>query len=144
MALLVRLWRRLPEGLRELMLYGFASALALGLDWGLLLALTTLGVNYLVASGTGFVSGIAITYLLSVAVVFHHRPVADRRREFAGFVGVGLAGLVLTQGLMALWVEALRLHPGVAKIPTAGIVFVFNFTVRRALLFKAPRIAAQP
>lgn len=143
MTSLAQLWRRLPEGLRELMLYGFASALALGLDWGLLLALTALGVNYLIASGTGFVSGIAVTYLLSVAVVFRHRPVADRRREFAGFVGVGLAGLVLTQGLMALWVEVLHLHPGVAKIPTAGIVFVFNFTVRRALLFKAPRAAVQ-
>lgn len=134
-----RLWRRLPEELRELMLYGFASALALGLDWGLLLALTTLGVNYLLASAMGFVSGIAVTYLLSVSMVFRYRPVADRWREFVGFVGVGLAGLILTQGLMALWVEVLRLHPGVAKIPTAAIVFMFNFTVRRALLFKAPR-----
>jgi hypothetical protein len=139
MSLLVQLWRRLPEGLRELMLYGFASALALGLDWGLLLALTALGVNYLVASATGFISGMAITYVLSVSLVFRHRPVADRRREFVGFIGVGLAGLVLTQGLMALWVEALHMTPGLAKIPTAGIVFVFNFTVRRALLFKAPR-----
>ena len=57
---------------------------------------------------------------------------------WVGAVASGLAGLVLTQGLMVLWVEALRLHPGLAKIPTAGIVFVFNFTVRRALLFKAP------
>lgn len=144
MSTALQLWRRLPEGLRELMLYGFASALALGLDWGLLLALTALGVNYLVASATGFVSGIAITYVLSVSMVFRHRPVADRRREFVGFIGVGLAGLVLTQGLMALWVGGLHLHPGLAKIPTAGIVFVFNFTVRRALLFKAPRTVAQP
>ncbi|PIB93294.1 GtrA family protein [Caulobacter sp. FWC2] len=139
---MIRLWRLLPEGLQELALYGLASALALGLDWGLLLALTALGVNYLVASATGFVSGMAATYLLSVSMVFRHRPVADRRREFVGFVGVGLAGLVLTQGLMALWVEALHLSPGLAKIPTAGIVFVFNFTVRRALLFKAPKSLA--
>lgn len=135
---MIRLWRLLPEGLRELALYGLASALALGLDWGLLLVLTTLGVNYLVASGIGFTSGIAITYLLSISVVFRHRPVADRRRELLGFIGVGLAGLILTQGLMALWVEGLRMTPGLAKIPTAGIVFLFNFTVRRALLFKAP------
>lgn len=140
MGLVAQLWRRLPEGLRELVLYGFASALALGLDWGVLLGLTALGVNYLVASGTGFTSGIAITYLLSIAVVFRHRPVADRKREFIGFIGVGFAGLVLTQGLMALWVEALGMSPGLAKIPTAGIVFLFNFTVRRALLFRAPRI----
>jgi putative flippase GtrA len=138
MGLVPQLWRRLPEGLRELVLYGLASALALGLDWGMLLGLTSLGVNYLVASATGFTSGIAITYLLSISVVFRHRPVADRKRELIGFIGVGFAGLVLTQGLMALWVEALHMTPGLAKIPTAGIVFLFNFTVRRALLFKAP------
>lgn len=136
---MIRLWRLLPEGLRELALYGLASALALGLDWSVLLGLTSLGVNYLVASGTGFTSGVAVTYLLSISVVFRHRPVADRRREFVGFLGVGLAGLILTQGLMALWVEVLRMPPGLAKIPTAGIVFLFNFTVRRALLFRAPR-----
>jgi putative flippase GtrA len=140
-----QLWRRLPEGLRELVLYGLASALALGVDWGLLLVLTKLGVNYLVASGTGFTSGIAVTYLLSISVVFRHRPVADRKREFVGFLAVGLAGLILTQGLMALWVERLHMTPGLAKIPTAGIVFLFNFTVRRALLFRAPRVdAARP
>jgi hypothetical protein len=32
--------------------------------------------------------------------------------------------------------------PGLAKIPTAGIVFLFNFTVRRALLFRAPAAAS--
>ena len=140
-----QLWRRLPEGLRELVLYGLASALALGVDWGLLLVLTRFGVNYLVASATGFASGIAVTYLLSISVVFRHRPVADRGREFVGFLGVGLAGLILTQGLMALWVGRLHMTPGLAKIPTAAVVFLFNFTVRRALLFRAPRVdAARP
>lgn len=102
-------------------------------------------MNYLLASGAGFTSGIGVTYILSVSMVFRHRPVADRKREFVGFLGVGLAGLILTQGLMALWVERLHMTPGMAKIPTAGVVFLFNFTVRRALLFRAPRVdAARP
>lgn len=139
MSLLADLWRRLPAALRELGLYGLASAAALAVDWGLLLVLNGAGLNYLVAAAMGFTAGIAVTYLLSVSVVFRYRPIADRRREFAGFLGVGLAGLVLTQLLMALWVERIGMAPGLAKIPTAGVVFVFNFTVRRALLFRAPR-----
>jgi putative flippase GtrA len=140
MTLVRALWLRLPVGLRELGLYGLASAAALAVDWGLLLGLTDIGVGYLVASGVGFCAGIGITYLLSISLVFRHRTVVDRRREFIGFFGVGLAGLVLTQLLMALWVERLGLTPGLAKIPTAGLVFIFNFTVRRALLFSAPAI----
>jgi len=139
MNLLADLWRRLPVALRELGLYGLASAAALAVDWGLLLVLHGAGLNYLVATAIGFSAGIAVTYGLSVSVVFRHRPIADRKREFAGFLGVGLAGLVLTQLLMAFWVERLAMAPGLAKIPTAGLVFVFNFTVRRALLFRAPR-----
>ncbi len=139
MSLPADLWRRLPVGLRELGLYGLASAAALAVDWGLLLVLHGAGVNYLVATAIGFSAGIAVTYFLSISVVFRHRPIADRKREFAGFLGVGIAGLVLTQLLMALWVERLAMAPGLAKIPTAGLVFVFNFTVRRALLFRAPR-----
>jgi len=139
MSLLADLWRRLPVGLRELGLYGLASAAALAVDWGLLLVLHGAGLNYLVATAIGFSAGIAVTYGLSVSVVFRHRPIADRKREFAGFLGVGLAGLVLTQLLMAFWVERLAMAPGLAKIPTAGLVFIFNFTVRRALLFRAPR-----
>ncbi len=142
MSLLVDLWRRLPVGLRELGLYGLASAAALAVDWGLLLVLHGAGLNYLLATAIGFCAGIAVTYGLSVSVVFRHRLIADRKREFAGFLGVGIAGLVLTQLLMALWVERLGMAPGLAKIPTAGLVFVFNFTVRRALLFRAPRASA--
>ena len=142
MTLVLDLWRRLPVGLRELGLYGLASAAALAVDWGLLLLLTDIGVEYLAASAVGFSAGIGITYLLSISMVFRHRAVVDRRREFIGFFGVGLAGLILTQLLMALWVERLGMTPGLAKIPTAGLVFVFNFTVRRALLFRAPRASA--
>lgn len=132
----LRLWRRLPAGLREFGLYGLASAVALLADWGALLALTQVGLNYLLASAAGFLLGMAVAYALSIAFVFRVRPILDRRREFAGFLAVGLAGLLLTQGLMALWVEALGLGPGLAKAPTAGIVFLFNFSVRRALLFR--------
>lgn len=140
--MLSKVYDRLPLGLRELCLYGLASAVALAVDWGLLLLLTDIGVEYLVASAAGFCAGIFVTYGLSVSMVFRHRAVVDRRREFIGFFGVGLAGLALTQLLMMLWVERLGLTPGLAKIPTAGLVFIFNFTVRRALLFRAP--AAQP
>jgi putative flippase GtrA len=138
MSLPVQLWRRLPVGLRELVLYGIASAAALSVDWGLLLVLTGAGVNYLLAAATSFLAGMVVTYTASVRVVFKHRAVADKRREFAGFLGVGLLGLALTQLLMALWVERVGLSPAIAKAPTAVLVFIFNFTVRRALLFRAP------
>jgi putative flippase GtrA len=132
------LYHRLPLGVRELMAYGLASAAALSVDAALLVVLIDLGAHYLVAAAVGFCAGIGIAYGLSVSMVFRHRAIADRRREFAGFLAVGLVGLVLTQLLMAFWVSLIGLEPPLAKLPTAGLVFVFNFVARRTLLFSRP------
>jgi len=132
------LYHRLPLGLRELLAYGLASAAALSVDAALLVVLIDFGVHYLAATAVGFCAGIAVAYALSVSMVFRHRAIADRRREFAGFLAVGLVGLVLTQLLMAFWVSLVGLEPPLAKLPTAGLVFVFNFVARRTLLFSRP------
>jgi len=132
------LYHRLPLGVRELLAYGLASAAALSVDAALMVVLIDLGAHYLVATAVGFCAGIAIAYALSVSMVFRHRAVADRRREFAGFLAVGIIGLVLTQLLMAFWVSLVGLEPPIAKLPTAGLVFVFNFVARRTLLFSRP------
>ncbi|PTS90321.1 MULTISPECIES: GtrA family protein [unclassified Caulobacter] len=132
------LYHRLPLGVRELLAYGLASAAALSVDAALMVVLIDLGAHYLVATAVGFCAGIAVAYGLSVSMVFRHRAIADRRREFAGFLAVGMIGLVLTQLLMAFWVSLIGLEPPVAKLPTAGLVFVFNFVARRTLLFSRP------
>jgi len=53
----------------------------------------------------------------------------------AGFVVTGVLGLLLNEALMELFVEHIGLTVAIAKIPTAGAVFLFNFTARRTLLF---------
>ncbi len=116
--------------------YFLVSLAALALDYGLLVALTALGrVHYLISAAVGFTAGLALNYALSVAFVFHERRLADRRWEFVGFALVGLAGLVLNEGLMKLFVESAGLGYALAKIPATGVGFVFNFGLRRALLF---------
>jgi putative flippase GtrA len=125
--------------LGDLVKYGFASAAALALDYGLLLVCTRLlGLDYLVAAAIGFTSGLLLVYVLSIRVVFEDRRSKRPAEEFAGFVAIGVVGLLLNESLLYLFVEHVSLTPAVAKIPTAGLCFAFNFTLRRALLFSAP------
>jgi putative flippase GtrA len=120
----------------DLVKYGFASGAALALDYGLLIiCYKLLGVNYLLAAAIGFVAGLGLVYLLSVRYVF-----SDRRRlrpgpELVGFLVTGLIGLLLNEALLSVFVETACMSVALAKIPTAGCVFMFNFTARRALLF---------
>lgn len=142
-AMATRDWR-LARLLVDLVKYGFASAAALALDYGLLLLLhETFGVDYLVAAAIGFSSGLLLVYFSSVAFVFRDRRSMRPAIEFGAFVAVGIVGLVLNETLMYVFVEHVRLTAAWAKIPTAGFVFAFNFTARRALLFSAPSPGAK-
>jgi putative flippase GtrA len=126
-------WRGVAD---ESVRYLAASALALALDFGLYSGLIRLaGVDYLVAAPIGFALGLATIYTLSVAWVFRHRRVQDRRAEFALFALVGLAGMALNQGVLYVGVERLALSYEIAKLVSAGLVFGFNFGTRKLLLF---------
>jgi putative flippase GtrA len=134
-----------PEGgarlIADLLKYGLASLLALALDFSVLMIChRLLGFNHLLAAAAGFLSGLALVYLLSVRVVFRDRRRVSSGVEIAGFLLSGLAGLALTEALMYVFVDQAGFTAPLSKIPTAGLVFLFNFTARRGLLFaRGPR-----
>jgi putative flippase GtrA len=120
----------------DLVRYGIASVGALALDAGTMLFLNkALGVNYLVAAAVGFTSGLALVYWLSVRYVFGDIRRLRPSQEILGFLVTGLIGLLLNEILMSMFVERVGLSVALAKIPTAGFVFLFNFSARRVLLF---------
>jgi putative flippase GtrA len=116
--------------------YFGASALALAVDLGAYSGLIRLaGVHYLAAAPIGFSLGLAVVYTLSVRWVFRHRRLKDARAEFTLFALLGLAGLVLNEGIIYAGVEWLALGYEPAKLLSAGVVFCFNFGSRKLLLF---------
>lgn len=125
----------------DLVRYGLVSVAALACDYGLLLALTAGGLHYLAAAAVSFSVGIGVAYALSVRFVFADRRDTSRVREAVGFFAVGLAGLLLTQLLLFLFVSGLSIDVAIAKIPTTACVFVFNFLARRGLVFTGLRPA---
>lgn len=123
----------------EMWKYFLVSAVALAIDYSLLVGLTSIGhVHYLVSAGVGFAAGLLVSYALSVAFVFRQHGLSDRRLEFLGFMLIGLAGLALNELLMGFFVETVGLGYALAKIPATGVGFLFNFGVRRAFLFTKP------
>ena len=120
------------EGVR----YFGASALALLLDLATLSALVRLAdVHYLIAAPAGFALGLGLIYLLSVRWVFAERRLADAKVEFALFGLIGLAGMGINELVIYAGVEQFALSPEQAKIPSAALVFCFNFASRKLLLF---------
>jgi putative flippase GtrA len=133
--------RKLPSGWirntgQELIRAGMVSVLALSVDLGLLLLLANVfHQHYLLAASTGFVAGLAINYILSTKWVFRSRRGVPSHIEFMIFSAVGFVGLGLTDLLMFVFVSWLHIPLAISKICTAGVVFCWNFTARKLLLF---------
>lgn len=144
-AALVHIRRLIEERrqfLADLIRYGLLSALALGLDWSLLVGLVQSGLNYVPAATISFLAGMAVTYFGSVVFVYAGRRSYPMLTEALGFFLIGIAGLLVNIFLLFVFVKLIGLPVGFAKGPTAIFVFLFNFATRRLLLFaQGPRLA---
>jgi putative flippase GtrA len=120
----------------ELLRYFLCSALALGVDLTVFSLAISYDIGWATAAAGGFTFGLLVAYFLSIRFAFAHRSMSDARLEFALFALSGILGLALTQ--LVLWVMIVQLEAQVhaSKLLAAGFVFVFNFTVRKLLLFR--------
>lgn len=123
--------------LREFLLYLIVSGAALGVDTAVFNLSLRAGLALAWAAALGFSLGLALVYVASSLHIFKAHRLADRRIEFVLFALIGMAGLALTELLLWLLVGPLQLAPLAAKFATAGAVFLFNFSLRKALLFTA-------
>lgn len=120
----------------EFVRYFVASGGALGVDFGLYRLSLAIGLAYPLSALIGFCAGAVVAYLASIAWVFEARSVRRASVEFGIFVAIGVAGLALTEALLWLQVERFGLPPLWSKVGAAGVVFVFNFIVRKTMLFR--------
>jgi len=123
------------SGLVQFLRYGTVSAFALLVDVGLLLGFVSLGFHYVLAATLAFLCGVVIVYFGSIYWVFPKRSVTDERKEMFTFFIIGLIGLLLTDGLLYVFVEWVDFSVILAKGSATIVVFLFNFITRKFLLF---------
>lgn len=124
--------------LRQFVLYGAISVAALAVDYCLLIFLTEyVGLYYLVSASISFLAGMLLVYVTSISFIFDERRLTSTSLELTGFVAIGVAGLVLNGLLLWAITSGTPLGYQLAKLPTAGIVFLFNYVARRHLLFSS-------
>lgn len=123
---------------RELLHYFAASLVALLVDLGIFsVTIRLLGVPWFWAATLGFAVGVATVYWFSIRWVFSSRRMKHApRSEFLVFIGIGVAGLCVTQAVLWAGIEGLHAQPELVKVAAAGATFLFNYAVRKMLLFR--------
>ena len=132
------LWRKSSSGKRVKKHLGpFVGFVAAGgtatvINYALFVLLYWAGMNYLIASTLGYVSGIVVSFTINRYLVF--RDSEKQPRQFLRYTAIYLVALVAQLGLLELGVR-LGLDPLVANAIALVIVVIANFFVIRRFVF---------
>ena len=94
------------------------------------------GLYYLAANTLAVVAGTIVVYLAAVYWVFLRRRVQTPGLELGLFALIGVGGLGVNSGALWLLTETGGLHYAASKIGAAGASFLFNFLLRKFVLFR--------
>jgi putative flippase GtrA len=120
------------EAFRYCLVSGFAFLVDIGVLW---ILVQYFSWWYLAAATASFLSGIVLGYVLSIRMVFNYRRLKDQRIEFLSFAAIGGVGLAINAAVMFAAVKYFGFYYLLAKCVAAGFTFMFNFFVRRQMLF---------
>ncbi len=116
--------------------YFLVGGVAFILDISTLYLLTEFAnCYYLTAAGIAFLLGLTINYVLSVYWVFDYRAVNNRILEFLIFTVIGLIGLAINEVILYVLTEKLAVYYVFSKVFSTMIIFIFNFGMRKIMLF---------
>ena len=95
-------------------------------------------IHYLWAGVGSFLVSTLANYLVSVRIVFRSGSRFPRLLEVGVIYAVSATGLVWHQLILYFCVERLSIHVMLAKVMAIGLVFFWNYLVRRNYIFAVP------
>lgn len=142
---MVQRWRRMNiriligktnNVLIQLFRYLWVGGVAFVVDFGSLFLLTEYAqFRYLISAAIAFLLGLIVNYLLSITWVFSDSRLNNKMAEFVVFASIGFVGLLLNEVIMYFCCDILNIHYMISKLCSTGIVFFWNFFVRKLILF---------
>lgn len=123
--------------LLQLFRYGFVGGVAFLADYTTLYLCTELiMLHYLISAAIAFVVGLIVNYLLSTLWVFSIHTKSKMWIEFAIFAIIGIIGLGLNELIIYVATEKCGLYYMLSKLISTALVFLWNFFVRKFVLFR--------
>ena len=96
---------------------------------------TVLDYNYLIVSAIGFILATFANFTLGSRYVFdksHHKKLI----EVSLVYGISILGALLHLALLFVLVSLFSLDEMLSKLVVSGVVFVWNFILRKAIVYR--------
>lgn len=131
------------SAVRQFISYFFVGGIAAVVEWVMFaLFANVIALNYILATCLAFVFSTAANWILGRIWTFKdNRKYDDKKaKEILLVFTVSAIGLLFNMGLMYLFVTVMGLDTAVlktvSKIAATGIVFFWNFFVRKFVIYK--------
>ena len=121
----------------QLFRYCIVGGIAFVADNGSYYLATLAGCHYFLAAFIGFIIGLGVNYLLSKLFVFKKESARTNAvSEFIIYGLIGAAGLLICELLIWIFIEKLLMDKLLSKLIASGVVLIWNFAARKAILYK--------
>ena len=121
----------------QLFRFGVAGGASFAIDYGLfILIFRVFGVHYIIAAGISFAVAVVFNWIINSRWVFTEGArVSHKGVEVLVFVGIAVVGLGVNEAVLWAGVMVLGVRAEVAKLAATAVVAVWNFLLRKILLY---------
>jgi len=115
--------------------YGFVGVLGLGVDMGVFYLMNNkLGINYAVSNVVS--SSLAVIHNFIWNSYFTFKVTDSKLKRFISFYLIALVGMVISTGLLALFIDVLKMDAMISKLIAVLIVAFIQFFFNKKLTFR--------
>ena len=121
----------------QIIKFGIVGGLAFLIDYGIMvLCKEVFKFDVLVAAGFGFTVSVTFNYIASVKWVFNVNENNSKSKQFITFIIFSIIGLIITEIIMYIGTDIMKVSYLIVKVGATLIVMVFNFITRKLFLEK--------
>ncbi len=123
------------KNIKEFLLYIIVGGIATVAEWVVFFLLGKVSCHYAVATAIAYILSTFVNWLAGRILVFKEskQPII---KEILSVYLASIVGLLLNLLIMWVAVDLISINEMVSKIAATGIVFVYNFLVRKLLIYK--------
>lgn len=116
-------------------MYLIVGGLATLVEWAIFyVAAERIDMHYMAATATAFVFSTFANWLFGRILLFKARE--NVLKEIGKIYLTSIAGFIMNMAIMYLAVDVLSQNEMLSKIAATGIVFIWNFLIRKLLIYR--------
>ena len=127
---------QLKNTTRQILLYLIVGAFATIVEWAVFYILDfRCGMHYTMSVALAFILSTFANWTFGRLILFH-RTSTGLSKELTSIYLTSIVGLLLNLLIMFILIEKIQLNEMISKIISTGLVFFWNFLIRKLVIYK--------